>query len=168
MNVKVICLLWFVFDYDSLCDVEIVGVFDEIFLFCDCVLSNCSLLCDFYVFKNVWNRSNSYDFFWDLNGLYDGDSVFKFLWVFYGCFLRVSVLGDSCVLIFLFFLDGFVRLRDSYWGGKWWNLIVEFERGFDSGFFGLEGSWIFWGNELFDILLIFNCENKFWNVILLE
>lgn len=102
-----------------------------------------------------------------LNGLND-DCVFKFFRIVYGCFLRVSVLGDSCVFMLFFFFNGngFVQFKEFNCRGKYCNLVVDFERGFDSGFFGLEGSCILWGYEFFDILFFYYFEIKLCSVFL--
>lgn len=155
-------------DHDSLRDAEIAGVPDETFLPRDRAPSNRSLPRDSHVSKNARNRSNSYDPSRDLNGLYDGDSVPKPSRVSHGRPLRASVSGDSRVSTPLFLPDGSARPRDSHRGGKRRNPTVESERGFDSGFFGSEGSRISRGNESPDIPLTFNRENKLRNATLLE
>ena len=96
-----------------------------------------------------------------LNGLHD-ESARKPSRVTHGRPLRASVSGDSRVSTPLFLpnTDGPARLKDFQRRGKHRNGAADSERGFDSGFFGSEGSRISRGHESPDIPPPFYPENK--------
>ena len=96
-----------------------------------------------------------------LNGLRD-ESVRQPCRVAHGRPLRASMSGDSRVSTPLFLpnVDGPVRPKDFQRRGKHHNGAAESERGFDSGFFGSEGSRISRGHESPDIPRPFYPETK--------
>ena len=88
--------------------------------------------------------------------------------VFHGHPLRVSVSGDSRVSTPLFLPDGASQPKETQRRGKHRNPTADSERGFDSGFFGSEGSRISRGHESPDIPPTFYPENKLRNAPLQE
>ena len=96
-----------------------------------------------------------------LNGLHD-DSARKLSRVAHGRPFRASVSGDSRVSTPLFLpnTDGPARPKDLQRRGKHRNGVADSERGFDSGFFGSEGSRISRGHESPDIPPPFYPETK--------
>lgn len=96
-----------------------------------------------------------------LNGLHD-DSARKASRIAHGRPLRASVSGDSRVSTPLFLPNGNgpARPKDFQRRGKSRNPAADSERGFDSGFFGSEGSRISRGHESPDIPPPFYPETK--------
>ena len=123
---------------------------------------------DSHVSQDPRNRRKIFDPSVAENGLHDADSSHKPSRVTHGRPLRASVSGDSRVSTPLFQPNGTSRPRDVHRRSKQRNPTVESERGFDSGFFGSEGSRISRGNESPDLPSTLYRENKLRNAPLQE
>lgn len=157
-------------DHDSLLDTETAAVPDETLGLPrnHHAPSDHSSPRDSHVSQDPRNRRKSFDPSLAENGLQDADSMPKPSRVTHGRPLRASVSGDSRVSTPLFLPNGTSRPRDVHRRGKQRNPTVESERGFDSGFFGSEGSRISRGNESPDLPSTFHRENKLRNPPLQE
>lgn len=149
-------------DHDSLRDPVIAGEPDEPFESRDRAASTHSSPREQYVPQEPRNRRNSArEPPRTLNGLQD-ENARKPSRVAHGRPLRASVSGDSRVSTPLFLPnnDGPARPKDLQRRGKHRNGVADSERGFDSGFFGSEGSRISRGHESPDIPPPFYPDNK--------
>ena len=136
-------------DHDSLRDPVIAAEPDEPFESRDRTASTHSSPREQHVPQEPRNRRNSArEPSRTLNGLQD-ESARKPSRVAHGRPLRASVSGDSRVSTPLFLpnTDGPARPKDLQRRGKHRNGVADSERGFDSGFFGSEGSRISRGHE---------------------
>ena len=149
-------------DHDSSRDLVITAEPDEPFESRDRPASTHSSPREQHVPQEPRNRRNSTrEPPRTLNGLHD-ESSRKPSRVTHGRPLRASVSGDSRVSTPLFLpnTDGPARPKDLQRRGKHRNGVADSERGFDSGFFGSEGSRISRGHESPDIPPPFYPENK--------
>lgn len=149
-------------DHDSLRDPVITAEQDEPFESRDRTASTHSSPREQHVLQDPRNRRNSArEPPRTLNGL-DDESARKPNRVAHGRPLRASMSGDSRVSTPLFLpnADGPARPKDFQRRGKHQNGVADSERGFDSGFFGSEGSRISRGHESPDIPPPFYPENK--------
>ena len=138
------------------------------FLARDRAPSNRSLPREPHVPQDTRNRRNSsLDPAPRVNELHE-ESVRKPPRVSHGRPLRASVSGDSRVSTPLFLPDGATRPKETQRRGKHRNPTADSERGFDSGFFGSEGSRISRGHESPDIPPTYFPENKLRNAPLPE
>lgn len=149
-------------DHDSLRDPVITAEQGEPFESRDRTISTHSTPREQHVPQDPRNRRNSArEPPRTLNGLHD-DSARKLSRVAHGRPLRASMSGDSRVSTPLFLPnpDGPARPKDFQRRGKQHNGVADSERGFDSGFFGSEGSRISRGHESPDIPPPFYPETK--------
>lgn len=155
-------------DHDSLRDTGIAADPDETLQPRDRVLSNRSLPRESHVPQDTRSgRTSSRDPPRTLNAVHE-ENVRKPSRVSHGRPLRASVSGDSRVSTPLFLPDGASRPKETQRRGKHRNPTADSERGFDSGFFGSEGSRISRGHESPDIPPTFYPENKLRNAPLQE
>lgn len=147
-------------DQDGLRDHGASGNPDSTFVEHDRAPSNRSLPREAYVPQDTrGRRSNLRDPPWSANESHE-ENTRRPSRVVHGRPLRASVSGDSRVSTPLFLPDGAPRPKETQRRGKQRNPTADSERGFDSGFFGSEGSRISRGHESPDIRPTFYPENK--------
>lgn len=146
-------------EHDNLRDTEIVAVPDETFSLRDRAPSNRSLPRESHVPQDTPQRRGSLrEPLRDVNEI-PGESMHKPR-ISHGHPFRASVSGDSRVSTPLFLPDGAARPKETHRRSKHRNATADSERGFDSGFFGSEGSRISRGHQSPDIPSTFYPENK--------
>ena len=149
-------------DDDHLRDTRLAEEPEDTFLPRDRAPSNRSLPRESYMPQDTRGRHNTLprDLPESVNRMHE-ESVPKPSRVSHGHPLRASVSGDSRVSTPLFLPDGPARPKQTQRRDKHRNPTADSERGFDSGFFGSEGSRISRGHESPDIPPTFYPENKF-------